>query len=372
MSDINICYEGPFFDYSGYGEANRQALYALVKSGINVNAKLVQYTLQQADYGVSRSIIDKCLSNDYDYQIKIMHVTPDEIPRLIELEKYSVSHFFWETSRVPDRFVNGLNLVNEIWTGSLANVEAIKNSGIETPVYVYPQAINLHPVKSEPFRLDFDGFLFYSIFEWTDRKNPEALFEAYSQAFPQKENVGLLIKSYISNFSDSSKNFILNKINEYMQKFDIKNKVFFHHELMSYNQIQGLHKRGDCYVSAHRGEGWGVPQAEALTHSKPVISTGYGGINEYFESMNDGIVIPYTMVPVSGMTHAAHYYSSDQMWADVDVEDMSMKMRFVFDNQVKAADIGRKGNLMAKNKLSYESVGNLMKSRLEEIIGEMQ
>lgn len=372
MKTIDVCYQGPFLDYSGYGEANRQALYALVDAGVNVNAKLVQYTMQQTDYGLYKKLIDECLNKDHDYQVKIMHVTPDEIPRLIDLEKYSISHFFWETNRVPERFVNGLSLVNEIWTGSYANLEAIRNSGIDTPVYIYPQAININPINYDTFNIDFNGFLFYSIFEWTDRKNPEALLEAYSKAFPKKANVGLLIKSYISNFSDNSKNYILNKINEYAKKFNIKNNIFFHHELMSYNQIQGLHRRGDCYVSAHRGEGWGVPQAEAITNSNPVITTGYGGINEYFENMVNGIVVPFTMVNVTGMSHATHYYSADQMWAEVDIDYMSEKMKFLFENQEEAAEIGRKAQIMAKEKLSYNVVGSLMRSRLEEIIREIQ
>jgi glycosyltransferase involved in cell wall biosynthesis len=369
-STIDIAYEGPFFDYSGYGEANRQAIYALDSSGVNVNAKLLRYTPQGSDYGLQSHVLDKCLSKNHEYDLKIMHVTPDEIGRLIELEKYSISHFFWETDRVPTAFVNGLNLVNEIWTGSKANLEAIRRSGIETPVYIYPQAINTESIAGKSFSLDFDGYLFYSIFEWTDRKNPNALLKAYADAFPEEENVGLIIKSYISTFDEKSKNTIIDRIRQAVSDYKIKNKIFFHHELMTYAQVHGLHQRADCYVSAHRGEGWGVPQAEALTHCNPVISTGYGGINEYFDSMQNGIVIPYEMVALSGMSHAQHYYSKDQMWAEVDLQALSQAMRFVFDNQETAKEIGRNGQLLAKQKFSYKEVGGLMRHRIEEILGD--
>lgn len=369
---IDIAYQGPFLDYSGYGEANRQALYALNASGVNVNAKLLQYTSQQAHYGPMREVVDSCIDKNHEYQIKIMHVTPDEIPRLIELEKYSISHFFWETSRVPDLFVGGLSLVNEIWTGSKANLAAIRESGIETPVYVYPQAINTGAIDIEPFDLNFDGYLFYSIFEWTDRKNPEALLKAYSEAFPEKENVGLVLKTYISNFSKKSEDAVLEKINDLSKTYGVQNKIFLHHELMSYAQIHGIHKRADCYVSAHRGEGWGVPQAEALSHGNPVISTGYGGINEHLSLMEDGFPVPYRMVPLSGMSHASHYYSSDQMWADVDVPLFSQSMRFVFDHKDEAKRIGRKGKELAKKSFSYGNIGGVMRSRLLEISREIK
>lgn len=371
MENLSICYEGPFYDYSGYGEANRQILTALDAVDISINGKLLRYTRGDTDYGYTGSVVKKALSNNCDYDIKIMHVTPDEIPRLIELEKYSISHFFWETSKVPDVFVDGLNLVNEIWTGSQANVEAIRNSGVDTPVYVFPQPMNLSFSSYEPFDVDHDGFLFYSIFEWTDRKNPEALIRAYNKAFRNNENVGLVLKTYINDFSNNSKQKILDKIKNAQLECDIKNKIFFHHELMTTEQMHGIHKRCDCYVSSHRGEGWGVPQAEAMSHSNPIISTGYGGINEYITNMYDGIVIPYTLVPLKGMDHARHYYSEDQMWAEIDEDILAEKMLMVYQNQAFSRKMGKNARKTAGSIFSYKAVGTLMRNRLEQISKEI-
>jgi glycosyltransferase involved in cell wall biosynthesis len=368
--DLTIAYQGPFLDYSGYGEANRQALRAFDSAGVNINGKIVKYTKSQAEYGDVSSLIKRCIDNENDYDIKIMHVTPDEIPRLIEIEKYSIAHFFWETDRVPDIFIDGLNYVNEIWTGSKANEFAIKNSGVDTPVFIFPQATNTDLIKTSPFHIDFDGFLFYSIFEWTDRKNPEALVRAYSKTFNSNDNVGLLIKTYIGDFSERSKQTILSKLKDIRSLFDDTAKIFFHHELMSYEEIHGLHERGDCFVSAHRGEGWGVPQAEAICHGNPVITTGYGGINEYFTDMKDGIVVPYSLVPIHGMEHARHYYQLDQNWAEIDEDYLASRMRFVFENQGNARKIGKAGKNLAMSKFSYEVVGNQMKNRILEIIGD--
>lgn len=370
MTDnLRIAYQGPFFDYSGYGEANRQALAAFYASGVQVNAKKLQYTNQSTDYGDIVKIIQECIMNDFDYDLKIMHVTPDEIPRLIEKDKYSISHFFWETDRLPQIFVDGLNLVDEIWTGSQANVHAIVSSGVKRPVCVFPQATNTSWIDSESLDIDFDGFLFYSIFEWTDRKNPEALIRAYNQAFDGTENVGLLIKSYITDFSRISRDIIVSKINELQNQYGNKNKIFLYHKLMTYKQVHGIHERGDCYVSAHRGEGWGVPQAEALSHGNPVISTGYGGINEYFTDMVNGIVIPYEMINLTGMDHSRRYYSLDQKWADIDIDYLSEKMRFVYENQDISKQIGLNGQNFARNAFSYENVGMLMRNRVSEILG---
>lgn len=369
MNRAAVTYQGPFFDYSGYGEANRQALAALYHSGVDVNARKLQYTQQSTDYGDVLSVINECLSNQYDYNVKIMHVTPDELPRLIEKDKYNISHFFWETSRLPKIFVDGLNCVDEIWTGSKANIDAIVSSGVEKPIYLFPQATNTSFIEYENVALDFDGFVFYSIFEWTDRKNPEALLKAYNMAFGPKDNVVLVIKAYVKDFSRASRDFVFYKIKSIQEEHGNKTKVFLYHELMSYKRIHGLHEAGDCYVSAHRGEGWGVPQAEALCHGNPVISTGYGGINEYFTNMVNGIVIPYKMVGLSGMDDARRYYSLDQEWADVDIDSLSESLRFVYDNQDDARRIGNNGKDLAHSVFSYRAVGDSMKKRILEIQG---
>jgi glycosyltransferase involved in cell wall biosynthesis len=222
------------------------------------------------------------------------------------------------------------------------------------------------------FDLDFDGFVFYSIFEWTDRKNPQALIRAFNNAFTNNENVALFIKSYFNDFSEKSKSYILSEIKNIQSEFEYKNKIFFHHELMTYDQIHSIHRSFDCYVSSHRGEGWGVPQAEAMSHGNPIITTGYGGINEYIETMNTGIVIPYKMVPIHGMDHARHYYSNDQMWAELDVDELSEKMKFVYYNQPFARKMGKNGRKYAEQTFSYKSVGSMMRDRIEEILKEIK
>jgi hypothetical protein len=48
---LNIAYQGPLLDYSGYGEANRHFVAALRAAGITVTGKLLNYSKERADYG---------------------------------------------------------------------------------------------------------------------------------------------------------------------------------------------------------------------------------------------------------------------------------------------------------------------------------
>lgn len=366
---MNVAYQGPLKDYSGYGEANRHAVAALYAAGVQVAAQLVRYTSEPSDFGSIGRLMDELLLNEVPYRIKIMHTTPDEFKRLMEPGKYHIAHFFWETDKIPKSYADGLNLVDEIWTGSQDNAAAIKAGGVDKPVYIYPQAIETDRDWPEPYQIaDFNGTLFYSIFEWTDRKNPDALLKAFWKEFEGREDVGLLIKTYFRNFTLQNKKMIRSKIEMLKAQVGIEKfpPVFLYLDLMDREQMMRIHRTGDIYVSAHRGEGWGVPQVEAALAGRPVISTGYGGCHEYFtkEAMYR---LPYQMVPLKGMSHAGNLYGSDQKWADVQIDDVQAAMAWAVDNSKAREDMAEAGQLVVNDKFNLAAVGKLMADRLREI-----
>lgn len=368
-----ICYEGPLKDYSGYGEANRHAAAALDAAGVDICCKLVKYTSEPSNFGTIGQIVDGLLEKKGEYRIKIIHTTPDEYKRLIEPGKYHIGHFFWETSKVPEVYVDGLNLMREIWTGSEANKQAMIDSGVTRPIYIYPQAIETDRAWPKQYEIpDFDGFLFYSIFEWTDRKNPLGLIRAYYEEFGHRDNVGLLIKTYMRSFTFTAKNKIRDQINTIKTEFgENLPPIFLYLDLMDRNQIMRLHKTGQCYVSPHRGEGWGIPIAEAMLAGNMPIVTGYGGISEYLDS-DTSIVLPYTMQPLKGMDQASYLYDSSQEWADPDIKDIRKAMREAYDDKDATATKGRKAQTWISTNFNLKVVGKAMADRLMEIEAGLQ
>lgn len=370
----NVCYLGPLLDYSGYGEANRHALAALHAAGANVVAKVVTYTSEGSDYGQIGALVNELKENRSKYNIKIIHTTPDQYARHMEPGKYHIGHFFWETDKVPADFAAGLELMDEIWTGSNANVDAIRNGGCTKPIKVFPQATETDREWPEPYEIrNFDGYLFYSIFEWIDRKNPEALIDAYYKEFQNGENVGLLIKTYFRNFNRENKKMIRTAIAKAKAKSGLSEfpPIFLYLDLMDRKHIMRLHKTGDCFVSAHHGEGWGIPQVEAALAGNLVITTGYGGVNEYFTDGGNALVIPYDMKPVKGMYHSTKWYDSEQNWADPKPEAIRSRLRFAYDMREQSQAIAKAGHEYVKSCFSLERVGALMVDRLKEIEREL-
>lgn len=367
---MRVKYTAPYMDYSGYGECSRHHIGAFSEAGVKVIGDLLSYQSETSDYGKLGALAQSLEANKGAYKIQLLHTTPDEFPRLVEPGKYHIGFCYWETDRIPQAFAEGLNAVDEIWTGSQANVEAIRKAGVAKPVKVFPEPIETDRQFGDKYVIpDFpeDGYLFYSIFEWTDRKNPDVLIKAFLEEFSGKNNIGLLIKTYFRNFSYTNKKMIRNRVAMLRDSVEGGDNppIFLYLDLMDRQQVQRIHATGDCFVLAHRGEGWGLPQVEASLAGNPIISTGYGGANEYYDSTNARL-LPYQMVPLKGMSHNTRFYSSDQNWADVKIDDVKKAMRDVYNHRSKEVK-ARNAQKMVKERFNLKRVGTDMSKRLKEI-----
>ena len=138
---MNIRYTGPGLDYSGYGEANRHDIAALVAGGVEVAVELTRHSLEISEFGRLGQLVQSRANIPLNYDIKILHTTPNIFGRFIEPGKYHIGRVIWETDRLPPDFAQGVGLMDEIWTASKYTAAAIKNSGINKPVYIIPEAI---------------------------------------------------------------------------------------------------------------------------------------------------------------------------------------------------------------------------------------
>ena len=369
--NVAVKYTGPMADPSGYGEANRNYICALDQAGVDLTTEIFSYSANETNvFGDSFRLAKKLEGRDIDYDIKIIHVPCDAYLRYMEPCKYHIGHLFWETDRMSPEWVWNCNLVDEIWTGSEHNKQAFEKSGVTRPIWVFPQAIDTALAKQQ---LDLwevpshRGFLFYSIFQWIQRKNPELLVKAYLSEFGSEENVSLLIKTYREKFTEEEKNSIESEIRVWKQEIGKQNSppIYLNVELMSKKDVFRLHKTGDCFVLPHYGEGWSICEVEAMLFGKPVIATNLGGVHDWL-TKESYLPLPYKEVNVSGMEFAP-WYRTEQLWGKVDINDLRKRMRWVYENQEEAGKIGKLGQEFVHKHFSFLGVGEMLKSRLGDI-----
>ena len=100
--------------------------------------------------------------------------------------------------------------------------------------------------------------------------------EAFREAFPADENVFLVIKFH----STSVEPDITRQLTQALRGAD---NVLVIADLLSDADMVLLRAACDCFVSAHRSEGFGLNIAEFMALGKPVIATGYSGNLEFFD-----------------------------------------------------------------------------------------
>lgn len=369
---MKLKFVGACKDYSGYGEAARHDLGALIAANVQVTTKIPVYTPEHSDFGKLGMLAVELENKPQAYKFLMFHVTPNVYPSIMEAEKYHIGRVFWETDKLPVDFAKPCELLDEIWTGSEYNAQAIRNAGVTKPIHIVTEAIDTSLDTSiiQPYiTQNQDDYKFYSIFEWTKRKNPQALLEAYWREFEGTENVSLTIKTYVDNFRPDKMKEIEQEVARIKARLGLKKyaPLYLYTNLMDRHQIYRFHKTFDCFVSAHRGEGWGIPQMEALLMENAIISTNLGGIHEYLTHKENALLLNnFKMVGVDNSRNK-QWYTPDQHWAEVDIDELRENMRWAYKSKRKAKALGIKGGQLVREKFSLEAVGKVMRNRLQEI-----
>jgi len=367
-------------DSSGYAEAARNHIAALHISGVKVHVKPVSFESYKADLGGLGALVHSLVNHTSKSKITILHATPQNYPRMKVANSYNIGYAAWETDKLPPAWPGFINQLDELWVPCTHNVAMMKQSGVTIPVFSFPHPFNhkYHDDLDTEVVLsnrDPNDFVFYSIFQWLERKNPIGLLKAYLTEFQPHEKVVLVLKTFLSNPNNAQEGTKLKEqIKSIKSKLFLKEypKVLLISTLLSREQILSLHKECDCYISLHRCEGFGIPLVEAMLAKKPVIATSYGGPEDFIHGHleNDpskvtGYPVPYQMTPVYNMPWSL--YTGDMNWAEPDIMTAREYMRDVFERRKLAHKVGEQGYKYVIEQLSWNRIGGLMKARLEQI-----
>ena len=373
MEIKGIKYIAPFFDNSGYGKAARGNIFALHKQGIPITLKPVSFETVKPDLGNDGKILDELLNKDIDYNIVIIHTTPEFWSKHVEHDKTNCGYTIWETSKLHPAWPIYMNMdsIAKVLVGCDWNKEVFTQSGVEKPIGVVPHGINMDSFDDvKPFHISGvkdDAYMFYNIFQWTERKNPLALIKAYWYEFKEEDNVALVLKTYRSSYEESEKDAIRTTIKrlKMVTPMDYYPPIYLIPNMLTEYEMLGLHLRGDCYTSLDRGEGFGLSPFTAGACGNPIIVTNYGGSREYAKEDNSYLV-DYVLTPVYGMTWSP-WYRGDQLWAETDVLHGASLMRNAYDNQEESKARGQKLKKYISENFTWEIIGKKIIEEIEKI-----
>jgi glycosyltransferase involved in cell wall biosynthesis len=349
---------------SGVGEGVRTVVRTLRHAGIPLS-------LQNLEVGVVSRREDRSFEGftaAADYDINLIFVNADQAGVVYEhlgrehfRGKFNIGFWNWEVDQFPKVWYPSFQYFQEVWTATRFSQAAIATASSVPVVRIpYPVAVDeTVPPDRARFSLDPDAFVFLFVFDflsYLERKNPFAVLEAFQRAFRPDEKAVLVLKTVNADWNKEG----AARMREAARGWP----VVFVEDYLSKGEVAQLMATADCYVSLHRGEGFGLTMAEAMALGKPVVATGYSG-NLDFMTPTNSLPVGYRLVEIAA---DAGPYSQGFHWADPDVGHAAELMRRLFDDRSLAARIGEQARATMRAEYGLDAAAAAVRQRLGRIL----
>ncbi|MDC1426198.1 glycosyltransferase [Gammaproteobacteria bacterium] len=348
----------------GVGEGARSDARALAAAGI-------EFGVINFERGNSARMGDTSWQHkerdDAPFSVTLWHINADHlalaratIPTHLVEKSYHIAYWAWELETMPEGWRPALDEADEIWVPSEFVRRAIASETTK-PVVCIPHCVAPNPVESldrDYFGLPKDSFIFLAMYDTrsiAERKNPKAALHAFIATFGADDDRATLVLKVNNATADA--------LRELDEAIGNHQNIIVLKEDHSKSEIDSLINAGDCFVSLHRSEGFGLGPAEAMSLGKSVILTNWSGSTDYTHA-DHCLPIDYQLI-----TLEQDYgpYLKGQRWAEPSVEEASAAMRKLVNEPAFADEIGKKAQAFIDAEFSPRAVGEKMKSRLSEI-----
>jgi glycosyltransferase involved in cell wall biosynthesis len=205
----------------------------------------------------------------------------------------------WEYGSIPRAWVEPLaHLVDELWVPSSYVRRCYIQGGVPADrVWVVPNGVDTERLARlrDPFPLQTRKrckFLFVG--GTIARKGIDLLLDAYTHAFTAADDVCLVIKDMgAATFYQG----------QTAQELIARCRTLEGPEIeyltgdLGADEMAALYRACDCLVHPYRGEGFGLPIAEAMASGLPVVVTGHGAALD-FCSEETAFLVPARLAPL--------------------------------------------------------------------------
>ncbi len=334
-----VCVAGYLRGELGTGQHGRLVLAAVREAGLEAGSLIFTETGSRQQYPFEGQ-------SATDLDVNLVVINADQMLRFAATVgphffsgRYTIGVWAWELEEFPDRWPEAFALTDEIWTNSEYSRRAVAKI-TDRPVYAFPPPIVTPPVTVALHRRDLslpEGFLFLFCFDFlslTQRKNPEGLVRAFSEAFAPGEGPSLVIKAINGEHRPSD-------LASLRRLAGSRRDILVMDGYLAHDWHAALMNTCDCYVSLHRSEGFGLTMAEAMALGKPVIATGYSGNLDFMDG-ETAYLVPWTDGTVPD---GCDPYPPGARWAEPDVHAAARTLRHVYEHRAEAAAVGERARL---------------------------
>ena len=275
----------------------------------------------------------------------------------------------WEFGSLPKAWVEAIgNAVDEVWVPSLFVREEYLNSGVPGDrVYVVPNGVNterFHPAVKPITLPTAKQFKFLFVGGTIARKGIDVLLDAYVRAFTSRDDVALVIKDFGANsfYAGQGAGALIAAI----QALPGAPEIIYLSDDLTEADLPGLYAACDCLVHPYRGEGFGLPIAEAMACGKPVVVTRYGAALD-FANEHNAFLIPATVVRLAEKRVGDLETVDYPYWAEPDREAVAAMLRRIYENPDEARRVGARAAQDIADRHTWRHAAEIAERRLQAL-----
>lgn len=368
-----VVVKGHFYEAGGYAKVNRNLAMGLASQGVKteilpINSR--RNDLNELEVRALSQLKKKVGSK----AIRIDSVIPS-FGEVSPRGSYRILYTTVEAASVPDQIVQVCNQYDEVWVTSEFCKDVLSKAGAKRSIYVMAPGIQtkLYNENAEPhvFRPALKPFVFCSVFGWSYRKGNDALIRSYLNAFSADDPVTLLIVSRYQYASERS-GIIKTEIDKFIKESGKKNPphIVRCSRVIPEYEMPRIYRACNAFVLPSRGEGFGLPYAEASLCGLPCIATNHSGHAMFLKGHNSVLVDIDRMEKVQRGTMHVHYWD-DQMFPSLKspefIKEFGGAMRDVFEYYDEAKE---RNKLLQKELIenySFAASAARARKRIEEI-----
>ena len=268
-----------------------------------------------------------------------------EVEQLIKKADKNVNISAWEADKLPDAWVDIFNaektdavIVPSRWNHGVY-ASNLRSSNI--PVFHVPHVLEKSTVATPMREIEEyvkDKMVFLSVAQWQPRKGLHDLLRAYFMEFGKNKDAILILKTYINIMngfgrSEEEQLHIISKdVSAIKETIFLPNgekpkcEVLIIPSAIPESNLTWLYKTADAFVLPTRGEGFGLPIAEAMMQGTPVVVPDQGGHMDFVQDSNLHYPITGTKEPYEGIPG----YDCEMSWYRADIWSVRRAMRDVY------------------------------------------
>lgn len=343
----------------GLGTLTRGLDQALGAAGARVQPNVLGDSAMAADLSIADFVraydhrLDTNLFVSYPHQHEMLL---PRYPEHLTRGRRNIAYLAWEQRDGSHYWPQVYEDFDQVWACSDFAAESLRRF-MRREVATVPCVLDCDalppPGHKRDHGLEPEKLTFLFVFDANssiERKNPEAVIQAFARAFGGQDDVCLVLR-IANGHRLHHRERIRRLLAAAPRGLDLRLVV----EPLAHHDLLRLLSAADCYVSLHRAEGFGYTCAEAMAYGMPVIATGYSG-NLQFMDRDSAFLVGYQEATV---TVPDGPYQRGSLWAEPDVEHAAALMRLVYDRPDLARDTGARARDHVRRKLAPAVIGRI-------------